>query len=107
MEENYRRIKTVVNTVDWDKRDAELLPKVKEVVKEMKQGKPERITWGGIGRKLGISGWFAKSKNKLPFTKKYVDSVVENLQEFQIRKIQWGMRKCGGEQTDGKTHQLG
>ena len=28
MEENYRRMKTVVNTVDWDKRDAELLPKV-------------------------------------------------------------------------------
>ena len=97
MEENYRRIKTVVNTVDWDKRDAELLPKVKEVVKEMKQGKPERITWGGIGRKLGISGWFAKSKNKLPFTKKYVDSVVENLQEFQIRKIQWGMSQLEGE----------
>ncbi|MEL5900001.1 TnsD family Tn7-like transposition protein, partial [Clostridium sporogenes] len=66
IEKNYRRIKRVVNTVDWDKRDAELLPQVKEVVKEMREGKPERITWTTIGSKLGISGWLSKKKEKLP-----------------------------------------
>lgn len=91
MEENYRRIKTVVNTVDWDKRDAELLPKVKEVIKEMKEGKPERITWSTIGGKLGISGWFSKRKEKLPLTKAYIDSELESLEEFHIRKIKWGI----------------
>jgi transposase len=91
MEENYRRIKTVVNTVDWDKRDAELLPKVKEVIKEMKEGKPERITWSTIGGKLGISGWLSKRKEKLPLTKAYIDSELESLEEFHIRKIKWGI----------------
>ena len=91
MEENYRRIKTVVNTVDWDKRDVELLPKVKEVIKEMKEGKPERITWSTIGGKLGISGWLSKRKEKLPLTKAYIDSELESLEEFHIRKIKWGI----------------
>jgi transposase len=91
MEENYRRIKTVVNTVDWDKRDAELLPKVKEVIKEMKEGKPERITWSTVGGKLGISGWLSKRKEKLPLTKAYIDSELESLEEFHIRKIKWGI----------------
>jgi len=93
MEENYRRIKTVVNTVDWDKRDAELLPKVKEVIKEMKEGKPERITWSTIGGKLGISGWLSKRKEKLPLTKAYIDSELESLEEFHIRKIKWGIEE--------------
>lgn len=93
MEENYRRIKTVVNTVDWDKRDVELLPKVKEVIKEMKEGKPERITWSTIGGKLGISGWLSKRKEKLPLTKAYIDSELESLEEFHIRKIKWGIEE--------------
>ena len=93
MEENYRRIKTVVNIVDWDKRDAELLPKVKEVVKEMKQGKPERITWTTIGSKLGISGWLSKRKEKIPLTKAYIESELESLEEFYIRKIKWGIEE--------------
>jgi len=93
MEENYRRIKTVVNIVDWDKRDAELLPKVKEVIKEMKEGKPERITWSTVGGKLGISGWLSKRKEKLPLTKAYIDSELESLEEFHIRKIKWGIEE--------------
>lgn len=93
IEENYRRIKTVVNTVDWDKRDAELLPKVKEVIKEMKEGKPERITWSTIGDKLGISGWLSKRKEKLPLTKAYIDSELESLEEFHIRKIKRGIEE--------------
>jgi hypothetical protein len=93
MEENYRRIKTVVNTVDWDKRDAELLPQVKEVVKEMREGKPERITWTTIGSKLGISGWLSKKKEKLPLVKAYIESQVESMEEFHVRKIKWGIEE--------------
>ena len=93
LEQNYRRIQTVVNTVDWAKRDAELLPKVKEVIKEMKEGKPERITWTTIGSKLGISGWLSKKKEKLPLTKAYIESVVESMEEFHIRKIKWAIEE--------------
>jgi transposase len=93
LEQNYRRIQTVVNTVDWAKRDAELLPKVKEVIKEMKEGKPERITWTTIGSRLGISGWLSKKKEKLPLTKAYIESVVESMEEFHIRKIKWAIEE--------------
>jgi DNA-binding transcriptional MerR regulator len=93
LEQNYRRIQTVVNTVDWAKRDAELLPQVKEVVKEMKEGKPERITWTTIGSRLGISGWLSKKKEKLPLTKAYIESVVESMEEFHIRKIKWSINE--------------
>lgn len=93
MKENYRRIKTVVNTVDWDKRDAELLPQVKEVVREMRDGKPERITWTTIGSKLGISGWLSKRRDKLPISKAYIESELESLEEYHIRKIKWGIKE--------------
>lgn len=93
LEQNYRRIKTKVNSVDWGKRDAELLPLVKEVVVKMKEGKPERITWTTIGSKLGISGWLSKKKEKLPLVKAYIESEVESLKEFQIRKIRWAIEE--------------
>ena len=93
IEKNYRRIKRVVNIVDWDKRDAELLPQVKEVVKEMREGKPERITWTTIGSKLGISGWLSKKKEKLPLVKAYIESQVESMEEFHVRKIKWGIEE--------------
>jgi transposase len=100
LEQNYRRIQTVVNTVDWAKRDAELLPLVKEVVAKMKEGKPERITWTTIGSKLGISGWLSKKKDKLPLVKAYIDSEVESLEEFQIRKIKWGIEELERQRKD-------
>ncbi|EYE88054.1 Tn7 transposition protein D [Fervidicella metallireducens AeB] len=93
LEGNYRRIKTSVKTVDWAKRDAELLPRVKEVVKEMKEGKPERITWTTIGSKLGISGWLSKKREKLPLIKVYIESEVESIEEFYIRKIKWAVEE--------------
>ena len=57
----------------------------------MKEGKPERITWSTVGGKLGISGWLSKRKEKLPLTKAYIDSELESLEEFHIRKIKWGI----------------
>lgn len=93
MEEHYRRIDNKVSYVDWSKRDAELFLQVKEVVKEMKEGKPERITWTTIGSKLGISGWLSKRKDKLPLTKEYIELELESLEEYHIRKIKWGIEE--------------
>jgi hypothetical protein len=75
---------------------------VKEVIKEMKEGKPERITWTTIGSKLGISGWLSKKKEKLPMTKSYIESELESMEEYHIRKIKWGieeLEKQGKEMT--------
>lgn len=95
--QHYRRIDRRANYVDWEKRDIELLPQVKRVVEEMWKGKPERITWASIASKLGISGWLSRRKDKLPLTKGFVDSVIESLEEFQIRKIRWAIDKLEKE----------
>lgn len=80
--------------IDWDKRDEELLPKVKEIVQVMYgPNKPQRISWGTIGSRLGISGWLEKSKDKLPKTKEYMNTVNESLEEYQIRKIVWALNE--------------
>lgn len=97
MQKHFRRIKNATNIVDWDKRDAELLPQVKRVVEEMKKGKPERITWTSIGCRLGISGWLSKRRDKLPLIEKYIDSVVESLEEFHVRKIKWAVEELDKE----------
>lgn len=97
LREHARKSKSRPNVVDWKQRDVELLDKVKQVVKEMEEGKPERITWSSVASKLGLSGWMPKKKDKLPLTKEYMESVLESLQEFQIRKIRWGIGKLEKE----------
>ena len=93
IEKHYRRIDNKVNPVNWENRDAELLTKVKEVIKDMKEGKPEQITWTTVGSKLGISGWLSKKKEKLPLTKAFVEPQIESLEEYHIRKIKWGIEE--------------
>jgi len=85
--------------VDWDKRDKEILPKVKTVVEEMLNSteKPERITISLIGNKLGIRGLLEKHLDKLPLTKQYLDSVEESRRDFQLRRIKWAVQKLEKE----------
>lgn len=85
------------NIVDWEKRDAELLPRVKAVVEEMKRGKPQRITWSTVGSRLGVSGWLSKRRDKMPMVKAYLESQIESLKEFQMRKIVWAVKKLDQE----------
>ena len=90
---HYRKTNNKTNPVDWKKRDAELLPKIKEVISEMKEGKPERITWTSVGSKLGISGWLSKKKEKLPLIRALVEPQIESLEEYHLRKIKWGIEE--------------
>lgn len=77
--------------IDWEKRDKELLPVVKKIIENMKCGKPERISWTIIGGKLGNCGLLFKNKDKLPGVKRYIETNIETLQEFQLRKIRWAI----------------
>ncbi len=88
---NNLRKKECRTIIDWNKRDKELLPKVKAIAFGMQAGKPTMISWGSIGGKLGISGWLIKYKDKLPQTMEYILTVTETLHEFQIRKIIWAI----------------
>lgn len=94
LKSHYRVIENkTFNVANWEKRDVELLSEVKKVVADMQKGKPQRITWSSIGGRLGIRGWFLKCKHKLVQTKEYVDSVVEDIQDFQVRKIKWAIEE--------------
>ena len=97
LDNNSPTIKNQYKPIDWNQRDEELLPQVKEVVIRMQEGKPERIRWTTIGGKLGINGWFSKRKDKLPKVKAYLDSVEETLQDFHIRKIKWAIEELENE----------
>ncbi|OAA85082.1 TnsD family Tn7-like transposition protein [Clostridium ljungdahlii] len=83
-------------SIDWNKRDAEFLEKVKAAVNNIKNrsGKPVRISVGSIKRETGIE---KKLDNiKLVKTRKYIETVVESKEEYLIRKIEWGITEILG-----------
>lgn len=91
---------TYKNTrVDWNKRDKEILARVKVVVEEMLNStqKPERITVNLIGSKLGIRGLLEKHLDKMSLTKQYLDSVKESRRDFQLRRIKWAVMEVEQE----------
>lgn len=95
--ENSPTIANSYEPMHWEQKDLELLPLVKKIVKDMKEGKPQRIRWSSIGGKLGINGWFLKNKDRMPNVREYIDSVEENLGDFQIRRIRWAIEELESE----------
>ena len=51
--------------------------------------RPERITIGLVGKKVGKSALLEKHLKKLPLTNAYLSSKVETVQDFQKRRIKW------------------
>lgn len=97
--------KSTANTnlrVDWMSRDEEILVKVKAVVNDMisSTDKPERITTGAVGRKIGVKALLEKHLDKIPGTKAYLDSVRETQKQFHIRKIKWAIKELKKEEED-------
>lgn len=95
--DNSPTVKNHYSSLDWNERDEELLPKVQKIVKDMKKGVPERVSWAIIGGKLGINGWFSKRKDKMPKVRNYLEPVEETLQDFQVRKIKWAIEELERE----------
>lgn len=79
--------------IDWSKRDEELTEVVKGVVDSIMQSseRPERITIGLVGKKIGQSALLEKHLQKLPLTHAYLSSKVETVQDFQKRRIKWAI----------------
>lgn len=79
--------------VDWEKRDKELLEKVKIAVLNIKnkEGKPIRVCMSSIKREISVE---RKLDNiKLIKTRKYIESVAESNDEYLIRKVKWGVNE--------------
>lgn len=73
--------------VDWNNRDNELLFIIKNKYEElMNRDEPIRITKSIIGRELGIITALEKNIDKLPNTEKYLNEIIETVEDFQIRR---------------------
>ncbi|MCG7377355.1 TnsD family transposase [Paenibacillus sp. ACRSA] len=90
--------------IDWGTRDQEILQILKSKFEEMnKEDKPIRLTKTRI---LTMASLLDKLQHldKLPLSKKYLDSIVEDKDQFQMRRLRWAAKKLeesGGPITRG------
>ena len=82
---------------NWEERDREFLPRIKEIVESMLNGKPERISWVIVATRLDKLSLLTNYKNKLPLVKEYMESKIETLEEFHLRKLRWAINELNME----------
>ncbi len=84
-----RKRKQVKNDIDWEKRDEEILKKVKDILPEIldESIKPVRLTKGLIGRKIGEVILAQKKLDNIPKSKELINSIVESIEEYQKRRV--------------------
>ncbi|MBS4189805.1 hypothetical protein KHA94_06230 [Bacillus sp. FJAT-49705] len=75
------------NRVNWVQRDEEIAEKVRDIVNKLKPIKRVRISKTEIGRQIGALSLIENQLDKLPKTEKELEKVVENIEQFQIRRI--------------------
>jgi hypothetical protein len=91
------RSKPKKSRVDWEKRDGELYEKVVEAIKKIKLSeKPIFITKNSIAKETGYS--FQNVLNKLPKVKALVDQNIESKEEFQLRRVDYVVKKLISEE---------
>lgn len=81
--------------VDWNKRDEEILLKVKNLVDNLidTRERPKRINLNRIGKTLNIYYILSKYIEKLPKTAIYLNDVIETNEEYINRKIRWAINE--------------
>lgn len=84
-----RKGNTENNRVDWEKRDQEILNRVKEATWELRNWseKPKRVTVKGIGDAIGERALLEQHLDKMPKTKAFINEVWESEQEFRLRRV--------------------
>ena len=81
--------RTSSQRIDWNKRDEEILVKVRRAVKNLlnSDGKPVRITISRIGYIIGEKAILEKKLDKMPKTKAFIEEVAETEQDFRLRRV--------------------
>lgn len=83
-----------VSKVDWDERDKQILEKAKNEVQSLLWSeKPVRINITRIAKTIGSLALIEKHLDLMPLTKAYFESVTETVEEFQIRRIKWAIKR--------------
>ena len=73
--------------LDWEKLDQEMLPKVIEMIDNLKNSdKPIRITLGSVARRVGLK---SKQIDKLTRCKEEIEKHCQSQEEFWAQKVVW------------------
>lgn len=100
------------SNVDWSKRDKYILDLIEISLKNINYistNKPNRITISYISRLIDKPLGYYLSTNKMPKTKEYIDSILEDTDTFRKRKIKWAIYSFNSkneEVTVSKVQQL-
>lgn len=73
--------------IDWNKRDEEILIKLRKTYSNMINGyKLVRVSISSIGKVSGTLSTLEKNIDKLPKCKAYLDEITETVEQCQIRR---------------------
>jgi hypothetical protein len=83
---------------DWEQRDEELLKIIKGIITNWNdEDKPVRITKNKIFDLVGKSFLYYNRLDKLEKSSSFIESVIESVEEFQIRRVKWAIKTLRGE----------
>lgn len=76
--------------VDWQQRDQEILTQMQQAVERLlAEEKPVQITMSRVGKAIGHLSLIEQHLDQMPLTQAYLESVVETMEAFQIRRVEW------------------
>jgi len=77
---------------DWTLIDQSLVRRFMTLAKVLREKNPPvRITLAELERGNGNRGWFSKRRNRLPLTSRFLETIVESVEQFQLRRIHWAI----------------
>lgn len=92
------------NRVNWSERDQEIKSQVETAVTQLLNREvPDRITISKIGRMTGLKATLEQKLEKLPLTKAYLSEVIESVEVFQNRRINWAIKEIHKRGEEVKT----
>lgn len=88
-----KNISSDYNIVDWKKRDNEVLKLIKKsiIIDLNSDNKPEKISINSIARIINKPLVYYLSTNKMPKTKEYVMSLVDDSDSYAKKRIKWAI----------------
>ncbi|ADL55255.1 TnsD family Tn7-like transposition protein [Gallionella capsiferriformans] len=79
---------------DWVEVDEACIAKLSSLPALIyKESPPVRITFAELNRRIGKRDWLLTHQHLLPQTKAFLDRTLENLENFQLRRIRWAIQE--------------
>ncbi len=97
--------------VDWSARDNQLSQEIEKAAEQLllADEKPVRITLGKIGKSIDKLALLEQHLDKLPKSGAILRRVLESVEDFQIRRVEWAMsqlKMSGEEIAEWKIHKI-